>query len=237
MANIGAIIFSRITSSRLPGKALKEIYNKTLIERVIERSKQIKKINHLCVATSDNKSDDEIVDFVQSLGVDVYRGSLDNVLERALRAAEFYKYDSFFRICGDRPFFDHSYYDQMIEEHLKAMCDLTTNIFPRTVPQGYTGEVIKTLALKKILKMTNKPLDLEHVTRFFYKNASLFSIKNISFSLPKHIVDLKLVIDDMEDYKRAEWILKTINDREIKENSQSIFQLAMEWENNQKIKS
>jgi spore coat polysaccharide biosynthesis protein SpsF len=234
---IGGIIFSRISSTRLPGKALKEIYNKTLIERVIERAKEIKKINHLCIATSNQKSDDVIADFALSHGIDVYRGSLNNVLERALKAAEFYKYDSFFRICGDRPFFDHSYYDQMIEEHLKEMCDLTTNIFPRTVPQGYTGEVIKTLALKKTLKMTNKPQDLEHVTRFFYRNASLFSIKNISFSLPKHIVDLKLVIDDMEDYNRAEWILKTINDRQMKENSQTIFQLAMEWENNQKIKS
>jgi spore coat polysaccharide biosynthesis protein SpsF len=234
---IGGIIFSRITSTRLPGKALKEIYNKTLIERVIERAKEIKKINHLCIATSNQKSDDVIADFALSHGIDVYRGSLNNVLERALKAAELYKYDSFFRICGDRPFFDHNYYDQMIEEHLKEMCDLTTNIFPRTVPQGYTGEVIKTLALKKTLKMTNKPQDLEHVTRFFYRNASLFSIKNISFSLPKHIVDLKLVIDDMEDYNRAEWILKTINDRQMKENSQTIFQLAMEWENNQKIKS
>jgi len=41
----------------------------------------------------------------------------------------------------------------------------------------------------------------------------------------------------MEDHNRAEWILKTLNDREISENSQSIFQLAIEWENNQKIKS
>lgn len=234
---IGGIIFSRTTSSRLPGKALKKIYNKTLIERVIERAKEIKKINHLCIATSNQKSDDVIADFALSHGIDVYRGSLDNVLERALRAAEFYNYDSFFRICGDRPFFDHSYYDQMIEQHLKEMCDLTTNIFPRTVPQGFTGEVIKTLALKKTFQMTNQPLDLEHVTRFFYKNASLFNIQNISFSLPKHIVDLKLVIDDVEDYNRAEWILNTINDRGMKENSQSIFQLAIEWENNQKIKS
>jgi len=234
---IGGIIFSRLSSSRLPSKALKEIYFKTLIQRVIERSKKIKKINHVCVATSDNKSDDTLVDYVQSLGIDVFRGSLDNVLDRAVKAAEFYEYDSFFRICGDRPFFDHSYYDHMIEEHLKVMCDLTTNIFPRTAPQGFTGEVIKTLTLKKILNLTNQPLDLEHVTRFFYKNPSLFSIQNISFSLSKQIINLKLVIDDMEDHNRAEWILKTLNDREISENSQSIFQLAIEWENNQKIKS
>ena len=42
--NIGGIIFSRMSSSRLPGKALIDIDGKTLLERVIERSKKIRNI-------------------------------------------------------------------------------------------------------------------------------------------------------------------------------------------------
>ena len=46
MIKTGGIIFSRITSSRLPGKALKEIYNKTLIERVRKAESAIGKVNY-----------------------------------------------------------------------------------------------------------------------------------------------------------------------------------------------
>ena len=52
MTRIGGIIFARMNSSRLPGKAMIEINGVSLIERVIERAKQISKIDHLCVATS-----------------------------------------------------------------------------------------------------------------------------------------------------------------------------------------
>ena len=45
-----------------------------------------------------------------------------------------YKYDSFIRICGDRPFFDIDIYDEMITTHRFKKNELTTNIFPRSVP-------------------------------------------------------------------------------------------------------
>ena len=59
---IGAIIFSRISSTRLPGKALIDINGMTLIERVIKRSKLIKSVNHICISTSRNSEDDVIED-------------------------------------------------------------------------------------------------------------------------------------------------------------------------------
>ena len=63
MTRIGGIIFARMNSSRLPGKAMIEIDGVSLIERVIERAKRISKIDHLCVATSIDKEDDIIASF------------------------------------------------------------------------------------------------------------------------------------------------------------------------------
>ena len=57
---IGGIIFSRMSSSRLPGKAFKDVSGKFLLERVINRSKQINNIDHLCLATSDQDDDNKI---------------------------------------------------------------------------------------------------------------------------------------------------------------------------------
>ena len=52
----GIIIFSRMSSKRLYGKALLDIYGIPLIGRIIERAKMIKNCK-IVVATSDSKDD------------------------------------------------------------------------------------------------------------------------------------------------------------------------------------
>ena len=53
---IGAIIFSRFSSQRLPGKALIDIQGRELLGRVIDRSRHIKNIDEIIVATSSELS-------------------------------------------------------------------------------------------------------------------------------------------------------------------------------------
>ena len=84
----------------------------------------------------------------------------------------------------------------MISTHLKNKNDLTTNIFPRTVPPGLTGEVISTTSLKKMYSMSLNNEDKEHVTRYYYKNPSQFSILNMEFAFSKKNISARLVIDD-----------------------------------------
>lgn len=227
--NIGGIIFSRMSSSRLPGKALIDIDGKTLLERVIERSKKIRNINHLCVATSKEKQDDIIAKTALSFGLEVYRGDLNDVAKRAFQAAKKYKYSDFLRICGDRPLFDSNIYDELIQEHIKFKNDLTTTIFPRSVPVGFTGEIISTKAMKKLLSLTNNKIDREHVTRFFYKNPKLFSISNLDFNFSKEIINLKFAIDCKEDLEMSRWIIRNIKNQNSSSNSKEIFSLAVEW--------
>ena len=87
MVRIGAVIFCRMSSKRLPGKILKNISNKTLLKRIVERVRLIKKIDNIIIATSKNKNDDPIVQYAKKEGVDFYRGNLSNVL-RSINAAE-----------------------------------------------------------------------------------------------------------------------------------------------------
>ena len=60
---IGAIIFSRVSSSRLPNKAFMSLSGKSLLKRVLERVRHINNIDHICIATSENKEDDKIENF------------------------------------------------------------------------------------------------------------------------------------------------------------------------------
>ncbi len=228
----GAIIFSRMTSKRLPGKAMIQISGKTLLERVIERTEQIKNIEHFCIATSNDKEDDKIALFAKQNKINLYRGSLNNVIHRALEAAKKYQYDSFLRICGDRPFFDIDIYDKMISVHKTGKYDITTNIFPRTVPPGLTGEIIDVKSLGKVLKYTSNTLDREHVTRYYYNNSEKFKIFNCDFLHKKENLKLRLVIDDMDDLNRARWISSNLDENEnLSRNKEKIISLAKDWQN------
>ena len=232
---VGSIIFSRISSNRLPGKALIDISGKTLLSRVIERAKKIKSIDHICVATSVN-SEDDIIEKVSKLhGVDVFRGDLNDVTQRAIDAARCFRYTSFLRLCADRPFFDGNIYDDLIFNHKKNKHDLTTNIFPRSVPPGLTGEVVSLEALEKCILMTEDIFDREHVTRFIYNNPSKFSIQNIKYFNDKDIIDLRLVVDNEVDLKRAIWIAEKIGKAKGDFPTKEIIQLAKKWKTENKI--
>ena len=230
MIKTGGIIFSRMNSTRLPGKAMIPINGITLLERVINRSKLISKIDHLCIATSVKKEDDIIASFGKLKGIDVYRGSLNDVTGRAIDTAKYFKYDNFIRICGDRPFLDYNIYDIMISAHLENKNDLTTNIFPRTVPPGLTGEVISTKSLKNIYSMSLDKEDKEHVTRYYYKNPSQFSILNMDFGFSKKNIVARLVIDDKDDLRRCAWIDKQIDINNLVNNSETVISLTKKWQ-------
>ena len=184
MTRIGGIIFARMNSKRLPGKAMVDISGKTLLERVIERTKKIKNIEHFCIATSINKEDDEIASFAIRNQISLYRGSLNNVISRAAEAAVRFKYDSFLRICGDRPFFDIDIYDEMLRIHKLEKHELTTNIFPRTVPPGLTGEIIDLKSLRRVLNLTTDKLDL-------LPNASIIPIGKQKIKEKKETINVK----------------------------------------------
>ena len=82
---IGAIIQARTSSTRLPGKVLKYLhYNSkvTVLGQVIRRLKKSSLLDMIIVATSTDIIDERIVDIAVKENVTVFRGSLDNVLER-----------------------------------------------------------------------------------------------------------------------------------------------------------
>ena len=84
-----------MSSTRLPKKAMLEISGRSLLGRVIDRSKHIKGIDEIIVATSNDKDDDEIANLSAREGVKVYRGSLENVTLRALSTCKEYNLDKF----------------------------------------------------------------------------------------------------------------------------------------------
>ncbi|MEL7644272.1 MAG: NTP transferase domain-containing protein, partial [bacterium] len=93
-----AIIQARMGSSRLPGKVLMDIAGKPMLEWVVSRVRQARRVHEVLVATTSDTSDDPVAEFCQDKGIQVYRGSTFDVLDRYYQAARQSKADAVVRV-------------------------------------------------------------------------------------------------------------------------------------------
>lgn len=201
---IGAIIQARTSSTRLPGKVLLELpYGSgiTVLQQVIRRLKQSKKIETIVVATTEDKTDDALVDIASREGVSSFRGSKENVLERYYLAARTFGLDTVVRITSDCPCVDASIVDSLIARHIDAGADYTSNALARTYPHGLDAEVISFTALTEAYKQATQDFEKEHVTPFIYKTHP-GKFKILSATAPEVLKhpDIRITLDTKEDY-------------------------------------
>jgi len=197
---IVAILQARVSSSRLPGKVLLDIFGKPMIVRQIERILQSKRIDELILATSLEKDDDILCEIVSKLNaVVVFRGDLNNVLDRFYQSVKKTKPDVLIRLTGDCPLTDPKIIDQVIDLHLNGLNDYTTNTLPPTYPDGMDVEIFSFKALFDSWKNATLPSEFEHVTSFIRKNPLRFKIGNLANNLD--CSDIRLTVDEYEDYQ------------------------------------
>ena len=116
-----AIVQARMGSTRLPGKVLMNLEDKTVLEHVIDRIRFSKYVDDIVVATTISKDNLRIVELCANLGVSVYCGSEDDVLDRYYQAAKLFKADNIVRITSDCPVIDPKVIDDVITFHLKRL--------------------------------------------------------------------------------------------------------------------
>ncbi len=203
MKNIGTIIQARTSSTRLPGKVLKELpFNSgiTCLEQVIRRLKKSKKLNDIIIATTKDKEDNEIVDIAKKENVKYFRGSKENVLSRYYFAAKENNIDLIVRITSDCPCIDADITDLTIEDHINKMVDYTTNSLVRTYLHGLDVEVFNFDALEKAYKNATKDYEKEHVTPYINRNPQKFKINIVKASKELYAPDIRITLDTEEDY-------------------------------------
>ena len=196
------IIQARLGSKRFSEKVLTKIYDKPLIEYILERLKKNKSITKIVVSTTYKKKDNKLVNFLKKKKILTFRGDEDNVASRLLETAVKLKAKYFIRISGDSPMIDNKIISIMVRQFkvLKKV-DIFTNVFPRIFPKGQSVEIIKTKILKENLKRMSD-FEKEHVTQFFYKNSKKFNIKSLNLNkTKKNFKKLKFAIDTKRDLK------------------------------------
>ena len=200
-----AIVQARVGSIRLPGKVLKEINGKSLIEILFHRLAQSKKIDKIILATTENIEDDKLISLVEGLGYEVFRGSEMDVLDRYYHTAKKYRPEIVVRITGDCPIIDPELVDKIISIHGQENVDYVSNTNPPSYPDGLDIEVFSFEALKIAHEQTKEPFDREHVTPFI-KIHHQFSRKNLTNKID--LSDERWTVDDPEDFLVIENIIK-----------------------------
>jgi len=180
MTKFAAIIQTRMSSTRLPGKVLMKAVGKTLLELLLDRLKHSKYIKEVIIATTHNPNDDVLVDFCNKNGIKVFRGDENDVLDRYYQTAKAFNVDVVVRITSDCPLIDPKVTDNVIEQFLEGGYDYVSNISPPTYPDGLDTWVFSFKALEKTWNEAKDPYEREHVTPYFWKHPELFKIANIS---------------------------------------------------------
>lgn len=197
-----AITQARIGSSRLPSKVLKTIGNKTLLQVHLERILKSKKIDKLIVASTSELGVEAILQIAGRLNVDVYQGSLENVLDRFYQAAIKYQPKWVVRLTSDCPLMDPHIIDSVVEKAIQENVDYCSNTLVTSFPDGMDVEVFKYTALELAWQKAKLNSEKEHVTPFIYnncnlRNANLFVASQVLSE--KNYSAVRLTVDEQND--------------------------------------
>ena len=132
LKRIGIIVAARMSSNRLPGKALKPLMNIPMLGFLLRRLKGSVFTHEIILATSNHTDDDVLVELAKKEGIRSYRGNLDDVTERYIGAAEVNKINTVVRVTGDCPFVNAELVDYCLDYIKNRSFDLATTkgLFP-----------------------------------------------------------------------------------------------------------
>jgi spore coat polysaccharide biosynthesis protein SpsF len=196
------IVQARMSSTRLPGKIMKEILGKTVLELQLERMSLAKNLGQIVVAISENKADDMLEKYCQELGYEVFRGSENDLLSRHYHCALKYEASIVAKIPSDCPLIDPSVIDRVFHHFENQNCDYISNLHPATYPDGNDCEVFRFEALERAYREAERQLEREHTTPYFWENPDIFSISNLTWeSGLDYSMSHRFTIDYMEDFE------------------------------------
>jgi len=194
-------------SSRLPGKVLMKIGQKSMLHHVIQQTLSSELIDDVIIATTTSKQDKSIIDFCNQNNFSFFCGSTNDLLDRYYKCAKKFNCNPIIRITSDCPLIDPRVIDSIINKFLKNSYDYVSNNIEReknewvnatcNFPQGMTIEISSFEALEKTWKKSKKPSEREHVFPYIQSHPKFFKISNVKHKLDYSYV--RCTVDRKED--------------------------------------
>lgn len=225
MYKLGIIIQARMGSTRLPGKILKPIGNKPLLEHIFYRLKRLNHTAPIILATSKLPHDDVVKEFCHKHATICFRGNELNVLERYYLCAKHYNFDHIIRMTGDNPFPDIEELDRLIDLHLETESAFSNSF--EVLPLGVGLEVFSFSALERSYQDGKEPHHIEHVNEYMIEHPEIFKTTILEVPECKKHPEICLTVDTPDDYKKACYIVENSQNEYV--STEEAISLCLEY--------
>ena len=194
---ITVIIEARTGSSRLRNKVIAEIEGKPMIFYVIDRVKQIKSVEQIILATTQEENDKILTEIAKQNSIGSFVGDSIDVLDRGYQCALQNNADPIIRITGDCPLIDPDIVEEMLEFYLKNNYDYVSNRINPKYPDGLDVEIYSFNTLQMAAQNAKWSSERELVTTYITKNPKNFKI--FSYENQKDLSEYRWTVDEQKD--------------------------------------
>ena len=199
-----------MASARCPGKALQELLPaEPLLAVLLKRMQTSKAVDEVALATSVNPENDAIAELGRRLGVRVFRGDEDDVLNRHVNAAREFGADHVVRVTGDNPLTDVATMDALIRLHHECLADYTY-VPGEALLMGILAEVISGEALGTSWNRGEPRHRSELVTLYIKEHPAEFRIAMQELDPALLRPSYRLTVDHPEDIRLQREIFKLL---------------------------
>ena len=185
--------------------------NHPVLEWVLTRTLRSSDVDHFVLATSDLPQDDVLGDFAKSMGIDVFRGSSSNVLQRVIDSAEPFGAHAVVRVCADNPFVEPGLITDLVRHFRDNWCDYLFNHRPGLgliIADGFGTEIFDFSVLKTIEDRFAEPRYREHLTSAYWEHQDQFDVKWLAPDAALANQRFRFDVDTPEDLHYLEGLVR-----------------------------
>ena len=208
-----AIIQARMSSTRLPGKVLKDLAGKPMLQWVIDAAGDSKLLDGVVVATSTMASDIPITEYCYKQKIYCTTGPLDDVLARFYQTAVDWRATHIVRLTADCPLLTGGVIDEVVSQYLYMENSFLINY--AYLLNNVDGLDVEAFSYQRLLlahKLATSQEEREHVTLFIRKHSNGgFSIK-----VDRDDVDTPFSVNTPEEFDRMENVLSGLQSHVVK---------------------
>lgn len=174
-----------MSSTRLPRKVVAEIAGKPMLDLLLERVGCASCLDQIVLATTVAPEDNELEAHAKRCGVQVFRGSVEDVLGRVLGAAQAFDADKVVALTGDNPLVDPQLIDDVLDFYRAGGFDYVTTTHmhhsrnwdaERTFPVGVSVQVFSAKALRDAAARTDDPVVRGHASFAIYDHPERYRL-------------------------------------------------------------
>jgi len=209
-----AVVAVRMNSERLPGKVMKELQGRPMVEYLYERVSRCTVIDEIVIATSTAPENDVIEELCLSKKLLCFRGSEEDVIKRLLDALNWRRASVGVVVFGDNPLIDPTIIDQMVSKFRSYPdYDFVGNDLMTTYPPGMEVEVFSVQALAKAEQLVSDKEIRQHGTLCIRNHPEIFRIKNIQAEQNVARSDYYLGVDSDVDFSVVQCVASFFEER------------------------